>query len=90
MQSGEPFEVTRLTGSDLEAGQIKAPWLPLVDHPSIPKEQAEELAPKLIAELLLALHVGAWRVETQWNRLLPGHEFTGVEGFLKEHWQGKA
>lgn len=89
VRPGGRFEVTSLACSDLEAAKVKAPWFPNVEHPAIPKDQAKDFLPQLVAGVLLAIHAGEWRVEDQWNRLLPGYEFTSAENFLKEHWEGR-
>ncbi|MCJ1471918.1 hypothetical protein MMC13_000559 [Lambiella insularis] len=86
---GEPFHIEKLKAKDLEAGVAKCSWLPTVDHPGIPHEQAEALAPMLVAGMLLGTSAGALRVTDEWNRLLPDYQFTQAEEFLAEAWHGK-
>lgn len=86
---GEPFQIERLKADDLKAGVAKCSWLPTVDHPGIPREQAETLAPMLVAGMLLGISAGALKVTDEWNRLLPEYQFTQAEELLTEAWRGK-
>ena len=84
-----PFHIEKLKADDLKAGAAKCSWLPTVDHPGIPREQAEALAPKLVAGMLLAISTGALKVTDEWNRLLPDYHFTQAAEFLAEAWRDK-
>ena len=64
--------------------------MPVLDHPSIPKDKSEEVIPPMLAGLSLSMHDGAWKVGNAWNKLLPEFLFTGIEEFLREQWKGKA
>ncbi|KAK1984675.1 NmrA-like family protein [Colletotrichum cereale] len=83
---GKPFEVTKLNTDDLKAGVVNTPWLPLVDHPSIPKEAVEAASPSMLAGFLLGILAGNFEVSDEWNRLLPDFEFTQPEEFLTTAW----
>jgi hypothetical protein len=74
---------------DLKAGVAKCSWLPTVDHPGIPREQAEALAPMLVAGMLLSIPTGALKVTDEWNQLLPDYHFTQAAEFLAEAWRDK-
>ncbi len=87
--SGKPFNVERLKTDDLKAGLAKGSWLPTVDHPGIPREQAVALAPMLVAGMLLSISTGSLKVTDEWNRLLPDYQFTQAEDFLAEAWRDK-
>lgn len=86
---GEPFHIERLKADDLKVGLAKCSWLPTVDHPGIPREQAEALAPVLLAGMLLGTSAGVLKVTDEWNRLLPDYQFTQAEEFLTEAWRDK-
>ncbi|KAJ0163171.1 hypothetical protein CTA2_3394 [Colletotrichum tanaceti] len=84
---GEPFEVTRLKAKDLEAGLVaEAPWLPSVDHPSIPKESVDALSAVMLSAFLLGISAGNFEISDEWNRLLPDFRFTRPEDFLTTAW----
>lgn len=78
-----------MKADDLKAGVVKSSWLPIVDHPGIPKEHAEGLAPTLVASMLLGISAGALNVTDEWNQLLPEYKFTQAEEFLDKAWKGK-
>jgi hypothetical protein len=88
-ESGAPFHVEKLKADDLKAGVAKCSWLPTVDHPGIPCEQAEALAPMLVAGMLLGTSAGALKVTDEWNRLLPDYQFAQAAEFLVEAWCDK-
>jgi len=67
----------------------KCSWLPTVDHPGIPSEQAKALAPILVAGMLLSISAGALKATDEWNQLLPDYQFTQAADFLAEAWRGK-
>jgi hypothetical protein len=88
-EPGEPFHIDKLKADDLKAGVAKFSWLPTVDHPGIPREQAKALAPMLVSGMLLGISAGALEVTDEWNRLLPDYQFTQAADFLAEAWRGK-
>ncbi|KAL7765592.1 hypothetical protein ACKLNR_003508 [Fusarium oxysporum f. sp. zingiberi] len=83
---GQKFKVEYLKSGDLEAGIVKASWLPLPEHPSIPVEMREKVAADMIKCFLLGIKHGALRVSGEWNKLLPDYEFTQPEEFLTKAW----
>ncbi|KAK2002115.1 NmrA-like family protein [Colletotrichum falcatum] len=83
---GKPFEVTRLDPKDLEARVFKAPWVPHVEHPSIPKESRDAISPRLFSGWLLGVSAGNFDISDDWNRRLPDFEFTQPEEFLATAW----
>ena len=70
-------------------GTWTSPWLPKVEHPSIPPKHVEMASKTVIAEILLAVKEKAFESGDEWNKLLPDYEFTGAEAFLKQAWAGK-
>ncbi|KAF4340897.1 2`-hydroxyisoflavone reductase [Fusarium beomiforme] len=83
---GKKFKVEYLRSEDLEAGIVKAPWLPIPEHPSIPVEVRKEIAADMIKCFLLGIKHGALQVSEEWNILLPDYKFTQPEEFLAEAW----
>ncbi|KAK2059595.1 NmrA-like family protein [Colletotrichum caudatum] len=83
---GKPFKVTRLNPEDLKAGVVKAPWLPWIDHPAVPKETLDAAAPKFLTGFMLGFAAGNFVISDEWNRLLPDFEFTQPEEFLTTAW----
>ncbi|KND90003.1 hypothetical protein TOPH_05289 [Tolypocladium ophioglossoides CBS 100239] len=86
---GGHFAVERLKAEDLEAGEVKASWLPKAGHPSFPPEQFDAISAMLLSGILLGISAGALNVSDEWNRLLPDYKFTQAENFLTEAWRGK-
>jgi hypothetical protein len=86
---GGAFKLEHFTAEELECGSYKASWLPTLDHPTILPEDVEAASKTIVSELLLALAEKAFETGDEWNRLLPGYEFTGAEEFLREAWRGK-
>jgi hypothetical protein len=68
---GGPFHIEKLKADDLKAGVAKCSWLPIADHPGIPRDQAEVLAPMFVAGVLLGISAGVLNVTDEWNQLLP-------------------
>ncbi|KXH33109.1 NmrA-like family protein [Colletotrichum simmondsii] len=83
---GGPFDVTKLKSHDLKAGVVKAPWFPKVEHPSIPHETLDAVAPSLLSGMLQGIVAGNLECSDEWNRLLPEYEFTQPEDFLATAW----
>lgn len=86
---GEPFEVTHLEREDILAGEWKAPWTPVMDHPSLTKEQVEGMSKHITGRILLSFNNGGWAVGDEWNRIFPELKTTKLEDFLEEAWKGK-
>ncbi|KAJ4258834.1 hypothetical protein NW762_007921 [Fusarium torreyae] len=83
---GGPFTVEKLKSEDLRAGVVKAPWLPLPEHPAIPVEIREKYAANIIQGILLAFKDGAFQISDEWNKRLPDFKFTSPEEFLTKAW----
>ncbi|KAF6814678.1 NmrA-like family protein [Colletotrichum sojae] len=88
---GSPFEVTEPKMQDLEAGVVKAPWFPKIDHAAVPEETRGAVRPVLLAGVLRSLaagasEAGAWETSDTWNRLLPDFEFTQPKDILTQGW----
>ncbi|KAF5002483.1 hypothetical protein FGRMN_308 [Fusarium graminum] len=83
---GKPFKVDYLRSEDLKANVIKASYLPMPDHPSIPIEIRKSYAATIIRGLLLGFKDGAMQVSDEWNKLLPDYNFTQPEEFLTKAW----
>ncbi|KAI6754086.1 hypothetical protein HG530_013262 [Fusarium avenaceum] len=83
---GKPFKVENLKSEDLEANIIKASYLPMPEHPSIPVEVRRGYATTIIKGILLGFKDGAMQISDEWNKLLPDFEFTQPEEFLTKAW----
>jgi hypothetical protein len=81
--------VEKVAIEDLEAGNLKASWIPQFKHPSIPEDQLEVFAKVVTVGSLQAFERGAWDVSDEWNQLLPQLELTSIEDFLRNVWLGK-
>lgn len=82
----------RLNLSDLEAGNVKSSWLPRVDHPSLAVASEEErhaLSRMMLSGILVAVAHGSWDVSDSWNKRFPDLEFTKIEDFVRQVWDGK-
>ncbi|KAL1592008.1 hypothetical protein SLS60_011600 [Paraconiothyrium brasiliense] len=86
---GGPFDVTKLKRSDILAGEWKASWAPVMDHPALKKEELEAMSKHIAGRLLLAVEAGAYVVNDNWNRLFPDYQFTQLESYLEQVWEGK-
>ncbi|KAF2438273.1 NAD(P)-binding protein, partial [Karstenula rhodostoma CBS 690.94] len=86
---GGTFDVTKLERSDLLAGEWKASWAPVIDHPSLKKEQLEPISKHISGRILLAIEAGGYVVNNMWNRLFPDYDFTKLEDYLTQAWEGK-
>jgi hypothetical protein len=86
---GGVFDITKVRREDILAGEWKASWAPVIDHPAIPKEQLETMSKHIAGRLLLAFDAGGYVVNDNWNRLVPGRRFTELEEFLTKAWAGK-
>lgn len=81
-----PFTVDEVKTEDLKAGEFKASWTPIFDHPSVTEI---EVAKSIPWNVILSNTWGAWVVSGEWNRLLPDYKFTNVEDFIQETWGGQ-
>ncbi|KAK0641798.1 hypothetical protein B0T16DRAFT_431477 [Cercophora newfieldiana] len=86
---GGKFEVTRLKRGDVERGEIRSDWVPILEHPSIPEEMREVFSRAYVQHALLEGMHGGFSVGDEWNRIFPDYKFTSPEEFLKAAWDGK-
>ncbi|KAK0620739.1 hypothetical protein B0T14DRAFT_567470 [Immersiella caudata] len=87
---GGEWEVTRLRREDLERGEVKSGWVPVMEHPSIPVEMAEVFSREFVRWALVEGMKGGFTSGDEWNQILgDGFRFTGVEEFLRGVWEGK-
>lgn len=83
------FTVDKLALEDLEAGELKSSWYPLIDHHSVPEDLRHQMSKGATIEFVRAGAMGTWSVSDEWNRLLPGYRFTSAEEYLTKVWEGK-
>ncbi|CAL1714302.1 unnamed protein product [Somion occarium] len=87
---GKPFAVETLTLEDIESGNINTSWYPVLEHPSIPKEEIESFSKMALGGTLIGIAKAAYTIPTdEWNKLLPSYKFADIEEFLYEAWAGK-
>lgn len=86
---GRPFNVEQPGIEDLKGGLMKTTWLPVVDHPAIPPEQAKAFAEMFLAGFSLGMSAGALNTSDEWNKLLPDFQFTQPRPFLTDMWKDK-
>lgn len=88
--AGGTFTIHSVSRAGLEAGGLQTSWVPLMEHPAIPKGREVEFSRMATGEAMKGIPRGAWAVSDEWNKLLPGFKFTDPERFLRESWEGKA
>lgn len=74
--------------ADLERGELTASWRLEAKHPSMSEVEGAAMLKGVLIGMLLTSIDGAWDVSDDWNNLLPGLEFTQLEGFLRSVWGG--
>ncbi|KAJ5564102.1 NAD(P)-binding protein [Penicillium frequentans] len=88
-RGGKPFKIDKVKAEDFASGDWTTPWMPALEHPSIPRENLEAMGRVVLAGILLAVNANELHVSDSWNRLLPDYEFTSVSAFLTKAWSGK-
>ncbi|CAG9950120.1 unnamed protein product [Clonostachys rosea f. rosea IK726] len=83
---GTPFTVESLQQEDVESGELKTDNFFRVPFPEIPEDQVESFSKLATISVMLGAKHGLWTVTDEWNEILPDHEFTQVEDFLREIW----
>ncbi|KAH9991682.1 hypothetical protein F4779DRAFT_609526 [Xylariaceae sp. FL0662B] len=89
---GRPFTIDKVKLEDLENGNLFTSWTLGKRHPSFTEDQADQLEAMLKTVLigsLLSSVKGAWDVSDAFNKLIPDYEFTHIEEFLANVWDGK-
>jgi hypothetical protein len=84
--TGTPFTVESLQQEDVESGELKTDNFFRVPFPDIPEDQVESFSKLATISVMLGAKHGLWTVTDEWNEILPDHEFTQVEDFLREIW----
>lgn len=85
-----PFAIHNVRKIDLAADKLTSPWCPILEHPSIPKDELEGMSRKINLQALKGIAKGEWAVNGDWNRLLPGFRFTDPIQFLARWWEEKS
>jgi hypothetical protein len=83
------INVTKVRVEDLEAGDLKTLWGLQAVHHAVPDDQASALLKQVTIGLLLSSSKGAWDVSDDFNQIFPDYEFTSIEDFLTNTWEGK-
>ncbi|KAK5662281.1 hypothetical protein OQA88_8187 [Cercophora sp. LCS_1] len=88
-----PWDVTKLKLSDIQAGVINSSWVPMPNHNSVAHMTEEEklaLGKTITRGTLLSFGTGTWKASNEWNKLVgKDHKFKTYESFLTEFWAGK-
>ncbi|KAK3373866.1 hypothetical protein B0T24DRAFT_553527 [Lasiosphaeria ovina] len=86
---GRPFTIDKVKLEDLQAGVLKTPWILARKHSVVSDEQAPEFSTAVPIGMMLTSVSGAWDVGDEFNRLFPDYQFTQMEPFLADVWEGK-
>ncbi|KAH7084723.1 NmrA-like family protein-like protein [Paraphoma chrysanthemicola] len=89
LRPGE-WQVEHVKSEDVEKGELKTSFVPVMDHPVIPLDQREKYSAQFVREFFVAMKKGCWNVEDTWNKRFPDFKFTGVEKYLVKAWEGKS
>jgi hypothetical protein len=87
--AGGKFTLDTLKTEHLQNGTWTSSWVPRLEHPSIAPENRESASRTMVPGLMLATMEGMFVVGDEWNKFLPGYEFTDAEVFLREAWEGR-
>lgn len=87
--TGGPFTIHHMSRAHLEAEGLQTSWVPLMEHPAIPKSKRVEISRIITGDAMKGICRGAWAVPDVWNQLLPHFHFTDPENFLAECWADK-
>jgi hypothetical protein len=88
--TGRPFTIDKVKLEDLENGVLTASWRLEASHSSVSRDKVEEMLKTVLIGTLVSSAKGAWDVSDEFNGLLPGFNFTQIEDFLAEVWEGKS
>ncbi|EHK48561.1 uncharacterized protein TrAtP1_009674 [Trichoderma atroviride] len=86
---GRPFTVEKVGIENLKAGDISMPWRFERSHSAIKEEEVQEMAKVVVIGFLLSSLEGGWDVSGELNQRFPDYEFTKMEDFLSQVWNGK-
>lgn len=74
---------------DLDAGELKTSWCPVVEHSSIPPERSDEMSRLITLCFLQGVQKGGWCVSDVWTKLVPKLSLQTAEEYLTEVWKDK-
>ncbi|KAI0450351.1 hypothetical protein F5B21DRAFT_491313 [Xylaria acuta] len=86
LRGGRCFKIHHVSTADLDAGNLTSPWCPVLEHPSIAKENLDMMSRKINVQALRGIANGEWVVSGEWNRLLPNFQFGNPTQFLASWW----
>lgn len=87
--TGAPFIVEKVKLKDLENGVLTASWTLEASHPSVSQDEVEKMLKMVLIGTVLSAAKEAWNVSDEMNKLLSDFQFTQIEEFLTEAWEGK-
>ncbi|CAN9189854.1 unnamed protein product [Alternaria alternata] len=82
-----PFQIERLVPDDVNKGELKASWYPIIEHKALPDEYRELFSKNVTREYVKSLAAGGWSISDEWNRLLPDYKFISAEEYLSNVWK---
>lgn len=86
---GGEWCIEHIKSSDIEAGELKASWVPQMSHPVIASADRETFSKEFVIMFFTALRRGSWDVSDEWNRRYPDFKFQSAEEYLTKAWEGK-
>lgn len=87
--TGRPFNVEKVQLDDLKAGELKTSWGLEAVHHAVSQDDAADLLKMVSIGILLSSTKGAWDVSDGLSQLFPDYQFTPIEDFLRNVWEGK-
>lgn len=89
VRGGRKFKIYRVEKADLDVGEFKSSWCPILEHPAITNEQLGTMSRQINLQAMKGIAEGAWTVSDEWNRRLPDFTFADPVKFLERWWAGK-
>jgi hypothetical protein len=84
---GGEWITEQVYSEDIEKDELKTSWVPLVSHPTLKKEQLDEVSKEASLIFLKAVSRGFWNVNNEWNRRFPKYKFMNVREYCRVTWE---
>ncbi|EOA92231.1 hypothetical protein ACJQWK_03701 [Exserohilum turcicum] len=86
---GGEWTIDHISSKDVESGDAKFPWVPLLTHPTIPTDMIESFSKQFLFMFFTAIARGAWNVSGELNDLFPHYKFMSADEYLTKAWEGR-
>ncbi|KAF2742001.1 NAD(P)-binding protein [Sporormia fimetaria CBS 119925] len=86
---GGDWVIEKIEKEDIEKGVLKTEWVPQFSHPAVPEEIQEAFSKEFVVEFMRSIIKGAWMVGTEMNERYTDFQWTGLERYLREAWEGR-